>query len=63
MSEEIIIKHLREMEERIMARIDEVRAEILEEMETNLMEIGVYKKEIIEKIKTGSKTSKGNSAK
>lgn len=63
MSEEIIIKHLREMEERIMARIDEVRAEVLEEMETNLMEIGVYKKEIIEKIKTGSKTSKGNSAK
>lgn len=63
MSEEIIIKHLMEMEERIMARIDEVRAEILEEMETNLMEIGVYKKEIIEKIKTGSKTSKGNSAK
>jgi hypothetical protein len=63
MSEEIIIKHLREMEERIMARIDEVRAEVLEEMETNLMEIGVYKKEIIEKIKTGSKISKGNSTK
>ena len=63
MSEEIIIKHLREMEEQIMARIDEVRAEVLEEMETNLMEIGVYKKEIIEKIKTGSKISKGNSTK
>jgi len=63
MSEEIIIKHLREMEELIMARIDEVRAEVLEEMETNLMEIGVYKKEIIEKIKTGSKISKGNSTK
>lgn len=63
MSEDIIIKHLREMEERIMARIDEIRAEILEEMETNLMEIGVYKKEIIEKIKTDSRTSKGNKTK
>lgn len=63
MSEENIIKYLKEMEERIMARIEEIRAELIEEMETNLMEIGVYKKEIIEKIKGGSKATKGNSTK
>jgi hypothetical protein len=63
MSEESVIQHLKEMEERIMAKIDEVRAEVIEEMETNLMEIGVYKKEIMEKIKGSSKTTKSNSGK
>ncbi|HNU92006.1 MAG TPA: hypothetical protein PKO25_09045 [Spirochaetota bacterium] len=63
MSEEIVIKHLREMEERIMAGIEKIRAEILEEMETNLMEIGVYKKEILEKLKGGSRSTKNNNSK
>ena len=63
MSEESVIQHLKEMEERIMAKIDEARAEVIEEMETNLMEIGVYKKEIMEKIKGASKITKNNSGK
>jgi hypothetical protein len=63
MSEESVIQHLKEMEERIMTKIDEVRAEVIEEMETNLMEIGVYKKEIMEKIKGSSKITKSNSGK
>lgn len=63
MSEESVIQYLKEMEERIMAKIDEVRAEVIEEMETNLMEIGVYKKEIMEKIKGSSKITKSNSGK
>ena len=63
MSEEIVIKHLREMEERIMAGIEKIRAEILEEMETNLMEIGVYKKEILEKLKGGARSTKNNNSK
>jgi len=63
MSEESILQYLKEMEERIVVRIDEVRAEIIEEMETNLMEIGVYKKEIMERIKGGQKTSKNSNNK
>lgn len=63
MSDESVIQYLKEMEERLMAKIDEVRAEIIEEMETNLMEIGVYKKEIMEKIKGGSKITKNNGGK
>ncbi len=58
MSDENVIQYLTEMEERLMARIDEVRAELIEEMETNLMEIGVYKKEIIEKLRINQKSGK-----
>ncbi|MCU0845174.1 MAG: hypothetical protein MUC76_09645 [Spirochaetes bacterium] len=58
MSDENVIQYLKEMEERLMARIDEVRAELIEEMETNLMEIGVYKKEIIEKLRINQKSGK-----
>ncbi len=58
MSEESILQYLKEMEERIVVRIDEVRADIIEEMETNLMEIGVYKKEIIEKLRINQKSGK-----
>ncbi len=63
MSEESIIQYLKEMEERIMTKIDEMHANIIEEMETNLMELGVYKKEILEKIKMDQKATKGSSSK
>ncbi len=56
MSEEMRIQHLKEMEERIMTKIDEVRAEVIEEMETNHMEIGVYKKEIRRKSKAARRS-------
>ncbi|HSV98156.1 MAG TPA: hypothetical protein VLM75_14635 [Spirochaetota bacterium] len=63
MSEESVIQYLKEMEERIIARIDEARADVIEEMETNLMEVGVYKKEILEKIKNSQKATKGSNSK
>ncbi len=58
MNDDKILEYLKGMESRILRQIQEAKAEIIEEVETTLMEIGVYKKEILEKMKKTGLTKK-----
>jgi len=58
MNDDKILEYLKGMESRILRQIEEAKAEIIEEVETTLMEIGVYKKEILEKMKKTGLTKK-----
>lgn len=58
MDDDRILEYLKGMESRILRQIDEAKAEIIEEVETTLMEIGVYKKEILEKMKKSGQAKK-----
>jgi hypothetical protein len=50
MDDATLTRYLQSMEKRIIDKIKEAQADIIEEMETSLMEVGVYKKEIMDKI-------------
>jgi hypothetical protein len=58
MNDDRILEYLKGMESRILRQIEEAKAEVIEEVETTLMEIGVYKKEILEKMKKTGLTKK-----
>ncbi len=63
MGNDDILNHLKEMEQNIKKLIDEAKIEIIDEIETTLMEIGVYKKEIIDKISRGAGEKQGKKSK
>lgn len=58
MSNDALLQYLKEMEQRLMTKIEDMQKDIIDDMETNLMELGVYKKEILESINKLSKPSK-----
>lgn len=59
MNDDKVLEYLKGMESRIQRQIEEAKNDIIEEVETTLMEIGVYKKEIIEKMRKAGNPKKG----
>jgi len=59
MDENKVLIYLQEMENRLQKQMEEMKTEIIDEIETMLMEIGVYKKEIIEKLRINADKSVG----
>jgi len=57
MDENKVLMYLQEMEKRLQKQMEEMKTEIIDEIETTLMEIGVYKKEIIEKLRINADKS------
>jgi hypothetical protein len=55
MNDDVLITYLQEMELRLKKEVETAKLEIIEELETSLMEIGVYKKEIMDSIRKNSK--------
>jgi len=55
MNDDVLITYLQEMEHRLKKEIEVAKLEIIEELETSLMEIGVYKKEIMDSIRKSNK--------
>ncbi|TAL35198.1 MAG: hypothetical protein EPN93_10865 [Spirochaetes bacterium] len=61
MNDDVVLTYLQEMEHRLKKEIEIAKHDIIEEIETSLMEVGVYKKEIMDSIRKNSKVKMINS--